>query len=61
MRHLLRIAFASVAVGLLAGCSHTPLQEQPPQHGEIAPGPGVFSGADGSFTIVGDSKRKKRY
>jgi hypothetical protein len=59
MRHLLRIALASAAIGLLVGCAHQPLDEQPPQHGELAPGPGLFSGSDGGFIIVGDSKTKK--
>lgn len=61
MKVLLRIAVAGFAVGLLAGCEHQPLDEQPPQHGEIAPGPGLLTGSDGAFIIIGESKQKKRY
>lgn len=63
MRLLLRpLVLAGVAVGLLAGCGpHQPLDDQPPQHGEIAPGPGVFTGADGKFDLLGGSKKKRTY
>lgn len=50
-----------VATGLLVGCTHQPLENAPEPHGASGHGPGVFSGADGSFTILGDTKKKKRY
>jgi hypothetical protein len=61
MRRLLRIAMFGAAVGLLAACSHEPLDDRPPEHGEIPPGPGLFSGAEGGFDLLGGKSKKRRY
>jgi hypothetical protein len=50
-----------LATGLsLAGCSHQPLDEEPDQFGEIPDGPGLFSGAEGGFDLIGSSRQKRR-
>lgn len=60
MRKLLGTVILGAAVGLIAGCSHQPIQDPPPQHGEIPEGPGVFSGSDGKFYILGGPEKRKR-
>lgn len=60
MRASVFISVLLVGFGLLAGCSHQPLGEQPEQFGEIPDGPGLFSGADGGFYLVGGGKRKRQ-
>ena len=59
MQRFLGIALMGAVVGLMVGCSHQPLDEQPPKYGELGEGPGVFSGADGKFVIIGNSKKRK--
>lgn len=45
----------------LTACDHQPLDEAPPAPaGEFEEGPGLFSGADGGFYIVGGPDKKKR-
>ena len=62
MRRLLRIALVGSAVGLLAACSHEPLDEAPPPPpGELGSGPGLFSGADGGFYLSGGPRKEKKY
>lgn len=60
MRRLLRpLVPVGVAVGLLAGCGpHQPLDDPPPMHGELKPGPGVFTGSEGKFVILGGKKKR---
>ena len=49
------------AAGLLVGCGpHQPLQDAPDKHGEIPSGPGVFTGADGGWYLLGGPEKKKR-
>jgi hypothetical protein len=52
-----RIILRWVAVLLVAGCAGvTPYD--PPEHGEMPPGRGLFTGADGEFVIYrGDGER----
>jgi len=61
MRLVLRTFGVVVVAGLLVSCSHKPLGDRPEKYDESGYGPGVFSGSDGSFTIVGNTKKKKRY
>lgn len=62
MRKFLSIACIA-ATGLLFGCGeHVPLDEAPPPAaGEFEEGPGVFSGSDGGFYIVGGDRKKRKY
>lgn len=62
MRKLLSIACIA-ATGFLFGCGgHEPLDEAPPAApGEFEEGPGLFSGADGGFYIVGGDRKKRKY
>jgi hypothetical protein len=60
MRRLLRMALLGAAVGLLAGCSHQPLDEKPDEFGEIPSGPGLFTGAEGGFDLLGGDRRRRR-
>lgn len=60
MLRLLRpLLLAGAAVGFLAGCGpHQPVQDAPPQYGEIPDGPGVFTGAEGKWNLLGGDKKR---
>lgn len=61
MRLLLAVPAMVLAVGILAGCGpHQPLQDKPDKHGEIPSGPGVFTGSDGGWYLLGGPEKKKR-
>jgi hypothetical protein len=42
---------------LFFGCGGEPYNYEPPN--EVTPGPGLFSGEDGEFTIIGEPKENK--
>ena len=42
---------------LLAGCGGEPYTYQPDH--ELKPGPGLFSGEDGEFNLIGSPKEQK--
>ena len=42
---------------LLAGCGGEPYTYQPAN--ELKPGPGLFSGEDGEFTLIGSPKKQE--
>lgn len=58
----LSLPIALVAGGIaLTACDREPLDENPPAPpGEFEEGPGLVSGADGGFYIVGGPDKKKR-
>lgn len=62
MKQALRFALVLGAAGLLISCTHEPFDEAlPPLPGEIGDGPGLISGAEGGFYIVGGDRRKRKY
>lgn len=63
MKKLVSILGLCSVIGLLAACgAHQPLDERPPAPaGEFEEGPGLFSGADGGFYLVGNSDKKRTY
>ncbi|MDF1721835.1 MAG: hypothetical protein P1U65_14280 [Minwuia sp.] len=61
MHLTLRVFMTLVAAALLVSCAHQPLENEPEKYDASGYGPGVLSGPDGSFTILGGTKKKKRY
>lgn len=47
------MALGVVGLGLLAGCATPPEPFQYEQSNELKPGPGIFTGEDGVYTIYG--------
>jgi len=43
---------------LLAGCGGEPFNYEPAH--ELKPGPGIFSGKDGEFTLIGSKKEAQQ-
>jgi len=54
---LTRLAGCLLACQLLAGCGGEPYAYQPSN--ELKPGPGLFSGEDGEFTLIGSPKKQE--
>ena len=42
---------------LLSGCGGEPFNYEPPN--ELKPGPGLFSGEDGEFNLIGAPEKKE--
>ena len=53
----IRLAGCLLACQLLAGCGGEPYAYQPDH--ELKPGPGLFSGEDGEFTLIGSPKKQE--
>ncbi len=56
-RSIIRQAGVLCACLLLAGCGGEPYTYQPDH--ELKPGPGLFSGEDGEFTLIGSPKEQE--
>ncbi len=56
-RFFIKLAGCLLACQLLAGCGGEPYQYQPDN--ELKPGPGLFSGEDGEFTLIGSPKKQE--
>lgn len=52
-----RQAMVLIACLLISGCGGDAYQYEPPN--ELKPGPGLFSGEDGEFNIIGEGKKEE--
>lgn len=56
-RSITKLAGFLLACQLLAGCGGEPYQYQPDN--ELKPGPGLFSGEDGEFNLIGSPRNQE--
>jgi len=56
--HIVTLIITFISCLLLHGCGGEPFTYEPDN--ELKPGPGLFSGEDGEFNLIGSSKEQEK-